>query len=132
MELHPLKMAALVALGGALGALGRYYTSLGMKQLLGNNWPWGTLTVNLVGCFLLGLLASSSSHRGWPGPGLSLLVMTGSLGALTTFSTFSVESVKLLKQGDLWPAVSYLLISVLGGLTMAALGFWLETWHHQR
>lgn len=124
MELHPLKMAALVGAGGALGALARFYTGLWVGRWAGTGWPWGTLTVNLLGCLLLGLLTGLSVSRQAIPSHIAAVVMTGFLGAFTTFSTFSVEGVKLWRAtGSLGPTVSYVLVSVLGGLLLAAAGY---------
>lgn len=124
-ELHPLKVAALVALGGAGGALARYYVSVGMRQWLGEGWPWGTFIVNVVGCLVLGLLAGMAD-RELVDPAWRAAVMVGFLGAFTTFSTFSLEGVKLLKQADS-PTVGllYLGVSVVVGVLLAAGGYWL-------
>ena len=124
-ELHPLKVAILVALGGAGGALGRYYISMGMRRWLGEGWPWGTFTVNLVGCFVLGLLAGFAL-RGEVGPEVRASVMAGFLGAFTTFSTFSLESMKLLKTSDSpTTAILYVLSSVGAGVVLSFVGYWL-------
>lgn len=125
MEIHPLKMALCVGLGGSLGALGRYYTGVVARKALGGGWPYGTLAVNLLGCLVLGALSGAVAQRG---EALSLevrgVVMTGFLGAFTTFSTFSVESVGLFKgESGLWSGALYVLVSVLGGLALAYLGY---------
>ena len=76
-----------IALAGAAGALARYGLSGLMHRFLGAAFPWGTLAVNLVGCFLLGLLLEVSRQSGWVSPGFRTIAGIGFLGAFTTFST---------------------------------------------
>ncbi len=106
-----------VALGGALGAVLRYLTGLAALRVMGPGFPWGTLTVNIAGSFLMGgavvALAQVSGNR------LSPLVMTGFLGGFTTFSAFSLDAVTLYERGALGLAVSYVAASVI--LSIAAL-----------
>lgn len=87
-----------IAAGGACGALSRYGLSLGLHRLLGTGFPWGTLAANLLGCLMLGAVWGWSLHS----QTLTLLqqraVSVGFLGALTTFSTFGLETVLLLEQ----------------------------------
>lgn len=117
----------LVMLGGALGALCRY----GLGQLLSGmkafSMPLGTLTINLLGCFLLGLLTGYTC-RNLPLPMLSeeqtrqvmLLLTVGFCGAFTTFSTFSGETIKAMEAGLLWQSLLYAVLSVTLGLLL----FW--------
>jgi CrcB protein len=111
----------LAALGGALGALARW----GVAELLPRSpagWPWATLLVNLIGCFLLGVLAAVLAERlpdaTWPRPFLAV----GVLGGFTTYSTFAVELVDLVRAGAAVAAAGYLLASVVGGLLAVAAG----------
>ncbi|WP_201057230.1 fluoride efflux transporter CrcB [Marichromatium gracile] len=96
-------MLQLVAIagGGALGALARFWISTGVYRVLGRDFPWGTLAVNVIGSFLMGLLFVLLTERlavaaEWRGA-----VLVGFLGALTTFSTFSIETLSLIEQGAL-------------------------------
>ncbi len=122
--MHPIKMALLVGLGGSIGALGRYYVAVGAQRWLGTAWPYGTLFANLLGCFILGSLTGMTLREGAVSLEMRALIMTGMLGAFTTFSTFSVESLKLLRESPapVW-GVLYILGSVLGGLLLAYLGY---------
>ena len=111
-----------VALGGAIGSTGRYLTSLAVESISSSRFPYETLTANLIGCFLIGLLwgyferlSISNEFR--------LFLFTGVLGGYTTFSTFARENVQFLKAGEPLSAVSYILISNLFGLTLVAAGF---------
>jgi CrcB protein len=88
-----------IAGGGALGALARFYASTGVYRLLGREFPWGTLVVNSVGSFLMGLLFVLFLERLASGPEMRSAVLVGFLGAFTTFSTFSMETLTLIEQG---------------------------------
>ena len=104
-----------VALGGALGASARYLTGVGMTALMGKTFPWGTLTVNILGSFLMGVLvvtlANFSATRYAP------LLMIGFLGGFTTFSSFSLDFATLYERGDIPLAIGYAAVSVLVSIT---------------
>lgn len=112
----------LVALGGGVGALGRYLTAVLAARLWGETFPWGTLIVNLVGCFVIGLVYAAGVEAGAIGPRTRLFLMTGLLGGLTTFSAFSLETSTLLMQGTEWHAVLNLLTNVAGGIGLFMVG----------
>jgi len=113
---------ALVALGGGIGALVRYLTALITARLWGETFPWGTLAVNLAGCFLIGVIYAFGVEAGAVGPRARLFVMTGLLGGFTTFSTFSLETSTLLMQGAGWEASLNLVGNVVGGLMLFMAG----------
>ncbi|MBR6625525.1 MAG: fluoride efflux transporter CrcB [Mailhella sp.] len=116
-----------IALGGALGALGRFWTGLAASCLFGSRFPVGTLIVNVAGSFLIGLTASAiAAGRLAPNP-WDDLVMQGFCGALTTFSTFSMDSFRLFREGRMWSAWGNLVLSMILCLSAAALGFSLFT-----
>jgi CrcB protein len=102
-----------IAGGGALGALGRFWMSIGVYRLLGRDFPWGTLAVNVVGSFLMGLLFVLFLERLATGPEMRSAVLVGFLGAFTTFSTFSMETLSLIETGFLGKAVLNMGASVL-------------------
>jgi CrcB protein len=107
-----------VAVGGALGAVSRYSFGLVALALIGNRFPWATLGVNVVGSFLIGLAAVLIGDRIVDGELWRPLVIVGFLGAFTTFSAFSLDTLLLLQQGNYNTAVAYMLGSValcLGG-----------------
>ena len=102
-----------IALAGALGAVARYGLS-GLVQLwAGPRFPLGTLTVNVLGCFLLGLLATYSLDRWSISPTTRTALLIGFLGAFTTFSTFSYETLALMREGAVWRAALNVLLSVV-------------------
>ena len=112
----------LVALGAAVGAPTRYLADRAVQSRFGSRFPWGTLAVNVVGCVVLGLLGGS---RTAPAAVVSL-VGTGFCGALTTYSTFSWEALRLAEEGPRWRSAAYVLGSTAVGLGAAALGWTLS------
>jgi len=107
----------IVMLGGAFGSGARHLTGRMMLRWLGPNWPWGTLTVNIVGGLLMGLLVGALA-RFSTGGGESwrLLLGVGVLGGYTTFSSFTLEVVTMIERG-LWAgALSYILLSLFGAV----------------
>ena len=116
----------LVLTGGSLGALLRYGVSLLAARLFGTGFPWGTLIVNLAGCFLIGL-SFSLADRGsnFMDPSVRLFFATGFLGALTTFSTFALESVNAVRAGyNLSALLNFLSNNILGSI-LVVLGMWI-------
>jgi fluoride exporter len=111
----------LVLVGGAVGAPLRYLTDVFVQRLHGTAFPWGTWTVNVVGAFVLGVVAAAGPD--W----IVTLTGTGFCGALTTFSTFGYETVRLTEEGETAAAVANVAASLLTGLAAAALGWWLGT-----
>ncbi len=106
-----------VALGGAVGALGRYLVNVGALRLMGPGFPWATLAVNVLGSLAMGslivVLANKDATR------LAPLLMTGLLGGFTTFSAFSLDAVTIYERGQLGLAALYVGTSVV--LSLAAL-----------
>lgn len=106
---------AAVAAGGALGSVARYLCSLGALAVLGPAFPWGTLLVNAVGSLLIGFYATLTEPGGrlYAAPATRQFVMTGFCGGFTTFSVFSLESIRLAEAGTLGLAGAYVLTSVV-------------------
>jgi len=99
---------ALLALAGALGTLARYGTAGLVQRIHGTSFPWGTLAVNLTGCFLAGLLWTLFENR-WPLSGETrTIVLVGFIGAFTTFSAFILESGELLRSAEWFHATANL------------------------
>jgi CrcB protein len=114
-----------IALGAAIGAPARYLTDRATQARHDSVFPWGTLTVNMVGSFILGCLAAISTHLS---PDLTATVGIGFCGALTTYSTFSYETFRLLENGARFYAVANVGVSLLGGFGAVGLGWTLGTW----
>ncbi len=112
----------LIIIGGSLGAVCRYAVNLLTAKLWGSAFPWGTLTVNLVGCFLIGLVFGLAERTSWVTPLFRLFFVTGFLGALTTFSSFAVETVNIANAGSLYPAALNFLANNVGGLALVLVG----------
>lgn len=111
-----------IAIGGALGAVSRYGVTLGAARLGATSFPYATLTVNVVGSFLIGLFVAWLGGRTEINPALRPLIQVGFLGALTTFSTFSLDALILLEQGRLTQAGLYIAASVLVCLAACFIG----------
>ena len=111
--------------GGSLGAVCRYGASLLAVRLFGAGFPWGTLFVNLVGCLLIGMSFEMAERKGLLPPNMRLFFVTGFLGALTTFSTFAIESVNFGRDGNLAGLVLNILANNLVGLLLVLAGMWL-------
>jgi len=111
-----LKVALAVALGGAVGAVGRYY-AIGMIErwlttLLATSFPYGTLAVNIVGSFLLGGLIEFFAFNNSPSPEVRAFLLVGVLGGFTTFSAFSGDTVLLIERNEFARAALYVGLSV--------------------
>ena len=111
-----------IALGGALGALARYGLSGVAYTAFGSRLPWGTLVVNLAGCFALGVLAELASRTAAVPADVRAAVGIGFLGSLTTFSTFALETWREVERGDWLAVTGNLLLNVAGGLALVFLG----------
>lgn len=110
----------LVALGSALGGVGRYLVAIAWVKVAGTGFPWETLIVNVVGSALIGWFAAVL-----PASDIRLLLMTGMLGGFTTFSSFSLQTVELIRNGEPGAAAFYVGVSVLACVAGAASGLWL-------
>lgn len=112
----------VIGLGGFLGANLRFWVGAWAVEKYGDGFPWGTLVVNLLGCFGLALFVSLVESRIAVPESTRLLIATGFFGALTTFSTFSVESFNLYNSGQVTTAALYLVTSLALGLLGVFLG----------
>jgi CrcB protein len=112
-----------IALGGAMGAVGRYGLGLGATRLMGAGFPFGTLIINILGSFAMGvafvLLMEKGDSRYAP------FFMTGLLGGFTTFSAFSLDVLKMVEQNHLPQAALYVCASVLVTICAVFVGVWL-------
>lgn len=109
----------VIALGGAFGALARHAVSEWFVRRI----PAGTLLVNVVGCLLIGLFMGLSLHRPWMTHNIRLFFVTGFLGALTTFSTFSWQTFSLAEKNDFFLATLNTALNLVGCLVAVAIGF---------
>jgi fluoride exporter len=117
-----MRQLLAIAAGGGVGALLRYWVSTGTHALLGRGFPYGTLTVNVLGSLLMGFLYVWLLDRVVTGPVVRAFLLIGLLGGFTTFSTFSIESLNLIEAGQMMKALVNVLLSVTVCLTAAGLG----------
>jgi CrcB protein len=121
----PLRSAAMntilaIGFGGGIGSIARYLTMIGCGRLCGTSFPWGTLGVNVLGSFVMGVLAEIFRRHVLRDPVLAALLTTGFLGGYTTFSTFSLDTALLFERGELVAAGGYIVASVV--LSLGAIG----------
>ena len=116
-----VKWVALAA-GGVAGTFARYLLSIVVYRAVGSRFPYGTLIVNLLGCFLIGVLDVLAEEKFILGPQARLLLMVGFCGAFTTFSTFILETGNLIKDGQTLYAFSNVMTSVVLGFVVFRLG----------
>ncbi len=109
-----------VAAGGAIGAVCRYLTGLLAVRTMGHGFPWGTLTVNVIGSFVMGVIVVLLAKKG--GNAFAPFLMTGLLGGFTTFSAFSLDAMALFERGQTGVAAGYVGLSVILSLVAIALG----------
>lgn len=112
----------LIALGGALGALARYFFSNWITNKSSFIFPWGTFSVNVLGCFILGFIYVLGTEKLMINASIRTFLTVGFLGAFTTFSTFSLDTLKIMMSGEIKIAFLYMMGSVGVGLTAAYLG----------
>jgi len=121
-----MRLLLLVALGSACGGVARYWLSGLVATRVGEIFPWGTLTVNILGSLLIGLFAGLDASARMPlTPGARSFIMIGVMGGFTTFSSFSLQTLQRLHEGDWWRAGANVVLSVVLCLAGAALGYWL-------
>lgn len=120
-----IKSLLIVGIGSFFGGALRYYLSFLMKTVCNQDFPWGTLLVNLIGCFLFGVVFAIFNRASSPTNTWCLLLTTGVCGGFTTFSAFAHESVQMLQNGNLLGFANYIVISIILGLLLIALGYWI-------
>lgn len=116
-----MKQALYIGIAGAIGAICRVGIGRLFKDV--SDFPMSTLTVNLIGTFILCLLSAGALQRITADKQIQMAVTTGFLGSFTTFSAFSIETVSLMQDGQLMLAVLYMAVSVIGGLAIGLFGF---------
>ncbi|MDP6786513.1 MAG: fluoride efflux transporter CrcB [Rhodospirillales bacterium] len=118
-------MLLSIALGGALGAIGRYLVMSGVGRWLSDFTPIATLSVNVLGSFILGALIEVLALTWSPGREMQAFMVVGVLGSFTTFSAFSMDVIFLLERGDMAGAASYVVVSVVASVVALFLGMYL-------
>ena len=113
-----------VGVGGLIGSIGRYLVAGAVYQMFPNSYfPIGTATINILGCFLIGFITGLVEVRNLLSPEMRVFLLIGLLGGFTTFSTFSFETIALLRDGTYLTALANVLIQVVAGLSAVWLGF---------
>lgn len=119
-----LKNLLLIGIGGFAGAILRYVASTAVQTLTGTHaFPFGTLSVNVLGCFAIGILGGMIEHHGMLTPSMRLLLIVGILGSFTTFSSFSFETLTLIRHHPLLLAFLYIAAQLALGIPAAWIGF---------
>jgi CrcB protein len=121
----------LIGLAGIVGAILRYDVSLLTKDWTNTVFPIGTLFVNLIGCFIFGYFTTRLSKI-IRNPIVATAIGTGFIGSFTTFSSFSVETMSLLKMGHFFTAANYVLASLFGGLSFSWMGYQIGQFIHSK
>lgn len=116
---------ALVALGGAIGAVLRHLAGLAAMRLLGTGFPWGTMFVNVAGSLAMGILIAVLAKRSGTPSEIRLFLATGVLGGFTTFSAFSLDVAVLWERGEAASAFGYVVASVVVSIAALFAGLWL-------
>jgi fluoride exporter len=120
-----MKQLVLVALGGGIGAGLRHLVNMGALRAFGPNFPWGTMGINVVGSFVMGVSIELLARRFGGSNELRLFIATGILGGFTTFSAFSLDFAVLMERGALGSAVFYAITSVVFSILALFVGLWL-------
>lgn len=121
-----LKTILYIALGGAIGSVLRYLTSILVAKYWSNQFPLATLLTNVVGCFLIGFLIGVLEKNNLANSALKWLLVTGFCGGFTTFSTFGYENISLFQSNNAAMAFGYIALSVLLGLFAVWLGLFVS------
>ena len=119
-----IKNIAVIGAGSFVGGTARFLVSLMMKGA-SKGFPWATLIVNLVGCFLIGLLWGLFSRTASEDNNWALFLTVGLCGGFTTFSTFSKEALMMLQSGNIWGFAGYIALSVTASVALVAVGYYL-------
>ena len=120
-----IKSLLIVGIGSFFGGALRCGVSTWMKAVCTPGFPWGTWTVNLLGCLVFGILYAFFSKHFTLSHSWCLLLTTGFCGGFTTFSTFANESMQMLQNGNVGSFIGYVTTSLIGGIALIGLGYWL-------
>ena len=113
-----------VGAGSFIGGIARYLVSLAMNGI-SKGVPWATVLVNLIGCLIIGLLWGFLSRNAAENTSWGLFLTVGLCGGFTTFSTFSKEALTMLQTGQIWGFASYIALSILAGIVLVAIGYYI-------
>ena len=114
-----------VAFGGSIGAVARYLFYVFYDKTVSGSFPWATITVNLIGSFLIGFLWGTFD-RYYLSPGVRLFIFVGLLGSFTTFSTFAFDIFSMSKEGNVRMIITYILTTNIIGISLAFAGYYLS------
>jgi len=117
-----VKTVILIGVGGFIGSVSRYLTSIYVAKMVDSSFPYGTLTVNIAGSLFIGIIFGFSDRFNWLTPEWRFFLATGFCGGYTTFSTFSYETINLLREGDWYLGFGNVLLSVVICLAATFLG----------
>jgi len=117
-----LQRYLLIAVGGALGAMLRYFIGVVAAERFGPRFPVGTLSINLSACFMIGLILEYMNHHTGVNPAWRYAFAIGFIGAFSTFSTFEWETWSDLTNGAFWLGILYVAVSLIAGLIAVAIG----------
>lgn len=116
-----MKSILLVGIGGAIGSVFRYLSTILTNRFWNNSFPLGTFAVNIIGCILIGILVALAEKQNIINNDLKLLLITGFCGGFTTFSTFSLENIQLINTGN----YTLLILNILLSVSLGVLGVWI-------
>jgi len=117
-----IQTLAFIGVGGALGAMLRYVVVLASSRVFGVGFPYGTMTVNIVGSIIMGMVVAHTMHEASLSDEMRALIITGFLGGFTTFSAFSLDVVSLFERGDNMAVVGYIMGSIILSVVGLMLG----------
>lgn len=120
-----MKIALLIGIGGFIGSIARYLVHISLTKFIPVIFPWGTLSVNLVGCFILGIIIGASEGQRPISEEWRFFLGVGFCGSFTTYSTFAFEGFSLLFEKNYILFTTYFLASLILGLLLAAIGYFL-------
>lgn len=112
----------LIGSGSCIGGICRYLTQLFVQKYYPSSFPFGTLSVNIIGCFIIGIIYALADKGNMLSPAMRLLLATGFCGGYTTFSSFAYENISLIRDGEFFYAGLYVMLSTFIGFTAVYLG----------